>query len=73
MMQTLDNDNSTIMVDKSYNWFNGKINQSIDQKQSQFEVTLNNPKNQFQLQNLLLSNNSLESDLRKAKNTNTIS
>jgi hypothetical protein len=73
MMQTLDNDNSTIMVDKSYNWFNGKINQSIDQKQSQFEVTLNNPQNQFQLQNLLLSNNSLESDLRKAKNTNTIS
>jgi hypothetical protein len=72
MMQTLDNDNSTIMVDKSYNWFNGKINQSIDQKQSQFEVTLNNPQNQFQLQNLLLSNNSLESDLRKAKNTNTI-
>ena len=59
MMQTLDNDNSTIMVDKSYNWFNGKINQSIDQKQSQFEVTLNNPQNQFQLQNLLLSNNSL--------------
>lgn len=73
MMQTLDNDNSTIMVDKSYNWFNGKINQSIDQKQSQFEVTLNNPQNQFQLQNLLLSNNSLESELRKAKNTNTIS
>lgn len=44
-MQTLDNDNSTIMLDKSYNWFNGKINSSIDHKKSQFDVTLNNPNN----------------------------
>ena len=73
MMQTLDNDNSTIMLDKSYNWFNGKINQSIDHKKSQFDVTLNNPNNQFIQQNMLLSNNSLQSDIRKVNNANTIS